>query len=157
MTLKMLTFLLVIGVPTASAAAGSDLTPEQAMVLEAVRTSALEYSQNLPNFICTQVTHRTATVDSSFGTSFNGASSSRGGSGGMGSLRGSGSFDDVIEERLTYFDQFEHYEVVAVNGRKVNGKRAHAICRCHQCRRIWKRPAQPLRSAIACDIFMGED
>ena len=91
-------------------------------MLEAVRASALQYTQNLPNFICTQVTHRTATSDTNFGTSFNGASSSRGGSGGMGSLRGPGSVDDVIEERLTFFNQFERYEVIAVNGRKAIGQ-----------------------------------
>jgi hypothetical protein len=120
--LNILAVLLLLGVQTASAAVGSALTPEQARVLEAVRASALQYSQNLPNFICTQVTLRTATADTKFGTSFNGASSSRGGSGGMGSLPGPGNTNDVIEERLTYFDQFEHYEVVAVNGKKASGK-----------------------------------
>ncbi len=119
--LNSIAVLLLVGVLTGSAAADSELTPEQTKVLEAVRSSALQYTQNLPNFICTQVTQRTATADTNFGTSFGGASSSRGGLSGTGSSGGPGSVNDVIEERLTFFNQFEHYEVIAVNDRKATG------------------------------------
>ena len=99
-----------------------DLTDDQSRVLETVRTYALQYSQNLPNFICTQITRRTVTADVNFGTSFNGASSSRGGTGIPVASRGQGGTNDVIEEQLTYFDEFEHYVVVAVNGKKAGGR-----------------------------------
>src|SRR5579862_5601718 len=81
-----------------------DLNNEQAKVLEIVRASALQYSQKLPNFICMQVTHRTVTADVNFGTSFNGASSTRGGTGNPVASRGQSGGNDVIEEQLTYFD-----------------------------------------------------
>lgn len=119
--LNRIAVYLLVSALTGSAAVDSELPPEQAKVLEAVRASALQYTQNLPNFICTQVTHRTATSDTNFGTSFGGASSSRSGQDGTGSLSGSGSVNDVIEERLTFFNQFEHYDVVAVNDRKTTG------------------------------------
>ena len=91
-------------------------------MLEAVRASSLQYTQNLPNFICTQITHRQATDQINFGMSFGGASSSRSGSGLAGASHGPGVLDDVIEERLTFFDQMEHYEVVTVNGKTAAGR-----------------------------------
>jgi len=99
------------------------LTAEQGRVLERVRTSALAYTQNLPNFICTQITQRETQDQVNFGTSFNGATSSRGPAGLAGATRGPGSLHDVIEERLTFFDQMEHYEVIAVNGKKAAGQK----------------------------------
>jgi hypothetical protein len=100
----------------------SELNDEPARVLEIVRGSALQYSQKLPNFICTQITRRTVTANVNFGTSLNGASSSRGGTGMPVASRGQGGMNDVIEEQLTYFDEFEHYEVVAMNGKKAGGR-----------------------------------
>ena len=117
--LHIFVVLLLVGLPAALGAVDSDLSPEQAKLLEAVRTSALQYTQKLPDFICTQLTHRTTTAETTFGTSFNGASSSRGGTSIQGSA---GITNDVIEERLTFFNQFEHYEVVAVNDRKATGQ-----------------------------------
>ena len=128
--------LLLVGTLKGIPAETSDLNDEQARVLEIVRSSALQYSQNLPNFICTQITHRTVSADVNFGTSFNGASSTLGGTGIPVASRGQGGVNDVIEEQLTYFDEFEHYEVVTVNGKKAGRKRAHGIWRGHQCRRI---------------------
>jgi hypothetical protein len=101
-----------------------ELTPDQSRVLESMRVSALQYTQNLPDFICTQITHREATDQVNFGTSFNGASSSRGESGVATTRRG---VNDLIEERLTFFDQMEHYEVVAVNGKKAAAGQNHML------------------------------
>ena len=119
---KLIAALLLAWTTTGLAAEKPTLTADQTRVLEAARASALQYTQSLPNFICTQITHREATRQVSFGMSFNGASSSRGGSGSVGASRGPGTVDDVIEERLTFFDQMEHYDVVTVNGKKSTGQ-----------------------------------
>ncbi len=92
---------------------GSPLSTEKEAFLQAVRTSALAYTQKLPDFICTQITHRTTT-----GTGF----INRGlGEIASGVTPGAVVASDVIEERLTYFQQRENYVVVAENGRKVSG------------------------------------
>lgn len=84
-----------------TAAEPSQLSAEEAKLLESVRSAALEYSQRLPNFICTQVTHRLVTP-----------------TGGWNALE---SKDD-IEERVSFVDGKEDYEVVKLNGEKVRGK-----------------------------------
>lgn len=107
---------LVPGTPAQNA----KLTPEQSRFLEILRASALQYTQVLPNFICTQTTHRTVTDNSSFAGGLTGVSA--GGRSLIGFPTGLPSTgDDTIEEQLTFFDRSEHYEVVSVNGRKVSG------------------------------------
>lgn len=76
----------------------SPTTEQQQQILEGIRDYALNYTQNLPNFICNQVTHRS--VDST------------------------GTGDkyrevDKIQEILTYFEHHENYKVLAVNGQLV--------------------------------------
>lgn len=94
---------------------------EQSKSLEALRATALQYTRDLPNFICTQITHRTVTDTSNFAGGVTGAVSTSGhGVFGMPlGLRSTGN--DTIEEQLTFFDRSEHYEVIAVNGKKVSG------------------------------------
>ncbi len=115
--------VLVLSGAAAVSAGQSKLTADQVRVLESARAAALAYTVSLPNFICTQITHREAQDQVSFGTSFNGASSSRGGGGLPGASRALGGIQDVIEERLTFFQQMEHYEVIALNGKKVSGQK----------------------------------
>lgn len=110
-------------VVTGVSADNSELTANQARLLESARALALAYTQNLPNFICTQITQRETQDQINFGTSFNGAGSSRGGAGLAGASHAPGGMQDVIEERLTFYDQFEQYEVVAVNGKKASGQK----------------------------------
>ena len=77
----------------------------------------------MPDFICTQITHRRSSTQINYGTSVGGFSSSSK-SGGMGlpaSNPNLGGLDDVIEEKLTFFQQREHYEVVSINGMKETG------------------------------------
>jgi hypothetical protein len=74
---------------------------EQKQILEQIREYATNYTENLPNFICTQVTRRQ--IDSS----------------------GSGQQyrqADKLQEQLTYFDHKESYKVLAVNGEMVQHK-----------------------------------
>jgi hypothetical protein len=89
---------------TANFAMSSELPPDQARILEQVRTSALAYSQRLPDFICTQITHRETSTAADW----------------AGTVR-AGDSASVIEERLTFIGQKENYQVVAVNGRKADG------------------------------------
>ena len=91
-------------------AASSELSDEQVRVLASVREYALQYSNKLPDYICTQITHRTSTrlpwtpeplkempnID---------VTPSR----------------DVVEERLSFVGQRESYEVVAINGKAAVG------------------------------------
>ncbi|HWZ31966.1 MAG TPA: hypothetical protein VNX18_11555 [Bryobacteraceae bacterium] len=73
----------------------------QAKILDGIREYATNYTQNLPNFICTQVTRRQ--VDpSGTGDHFQSV--------------------DKIQEQLTYFDHRENYKVVMVNGQMVQNK-----------------------------------
>ena len=71
---------------------------EQQRVLKAVREYAHNYTRNLPDFICTQVTRRY--VDPS-GLEF-------------------WHKIDTVLTRLTYFEQKENYKVVTINNRPVN-------------------------------------
>jgi hypothetical protein len=88
--------------------------PDQSSVLESVRASALQYIGKLPDFICTQVTHRTS---SRAGFSVTGD--------GIGinhsSVRSPTDVNDVIEERLTYIGNREEYEVLRTNGKPAKG------------------------------------
>jgi len=74
---------------------------ERVKILDAVREYALNYTANLPNFICTQVTRRQ--VDPS----------------GIGEHW---QQSDKLQEQLTYFEHKESYKVMAVNGQMVNNK-----------------------------------
>ena len=74
---------------------------EQARILAAVREYAINYTQNLPNFICTQVTRQQ--VDQS----------------GTGEHWRS---ENKFQEQLTYFDHHEQYKVVMVNNELVNNR-----------------------------------
>lgn len=75
----------------------SPTSVEQAQVLQDAREYAMNYSSRLPDFICTQVTRRF--IDP----------------------RGIESWipQDVITERLSYFEKHEDYKVVLVNSKPV--------------------------------------
>ena len=74
---------------------------EQAKILDAVREYALNYTANLPNFICTQVTRR-QTDPTGIGDHW--------------------QQSDKLQEQLTYFEHKESYKVMAVNGQMVSNK-----------------------------------
>lgn len=88
--------------PDASAqAAGPPPPPQdkQEQILSQVRQYAQTYTQQLPNFICTQVTRRW--VDPAGGVDFHRI--------------------DTIAAKLTYNEGEEHYETVLVDDRPVSG------------------------------------
>jgi hypothetical protein len=76
---------------------------EQKRILAEITENARNYSQNLPNFICLQVTRR------------------YGDNSGLENYR----LIDTIAERLSYFEQKEDYKVVSVNGIPTTGSLKH--------------------------------
>jgi hypothetical protein len=92
------------------------LSADQTKVLESARAAALLYRAQLPDFICTQVTHRN-TASKSLGAMGAGMVSRNAGA----IPTGPDSSSDVIEEQLTYAGREENYEVISVDGRRVKG------------------------------------
>src|ERR1019366_6546963 len=84
--------LLAAGAP----AMAQQLEPEQASLLEQVREAALQYSNSLPEFLCTEVVRRTEDVQ---------------GTGRWHSL-------DTLTVKLSYFGHLEDYNLMAINGRR---------------------------------------
>ena len=70
---------------------------EQKAILDQIKEQALNYTDNLPNYICTQVTRRH--VDPSGTENY--------------------SLADTVQEQLTFFDRKESYKVTMVNNRSV--------------------------------------
>jgi hypothetical protein len=73
---------------------------EQKQILDQVTEQALNYTDNLPNYICTQVTRRH--IDPSGTESY--------------------SLADTVQEQLTFFDKKESYKVTMVDNRAVTNK-----------------------------------
>jgi hypothetical protein len=115
--LKYFTALLALMASCGYAAESPQLSSDQTRVLESARTAALKYSHQLPDFICTQVTHRVITrnMDASAGTGISGRSPIAAMANGMGYR------SDTFEEQLTYVGGKEDYEVLSVNGKTVKG------------------------------------
>lgn len=82
------------------------LSPEQAEVLAAARAYALSYTATLPDFTCTQITHRDSahtntaysSPDTGLAGNFNEAA------------------DDIVE-RVTFIGGHENYEVLSINSK----------------------------------------
>ena len=81
---------------------------EQAAIIDDVREYALNYSDTLPDFICTQVTRRFAAPLP--GTKYGGAAG--------GDPRW--QLEDTLQIRLSFFEKHEHYVVVMMNNAIVN-------------------------------------
>ena len=90
-------FIMLLGtLGTALAQTNSSSTPgaeEQSVVIADARVHALQHESSLPDFVCTQTTHR-----------FESASADN------------WQPIDVIVERLTYFDHREEYKVLTLDG-----------------------------------------
>ncbi len=88
---------------------------EQAAILDDVRQYALGYSQNLPDFICTEVTRRLAAA----------APGTRGG--GPASDSPHWQSLDTLTVRLSYFDQHEDYKLILHNSAPVTNQDLHSV------------------------------
>jgi hypothetical protein len=113
---KTAAVLLYFAAVSAFAAEPQKLSADQKIVLEDARAYALQYAEQLPDFICTQVTHRNAAAKNL--GAFGAGMASRN-PGAMSA--GPESSSDVIEEQLTYVGRKENYEVISIAGRKVKG------------------------------------
>ena len=102
--------LIFLALVRGASAGSTPLTADQAKILEQVRDYAVAYTQGLPNFICTQVTSREVTLPSDVYREQVGAGAQFGPS-------------DQITEKVTFFNQKEGYEVIAIDGKKVAGVR----------------------------------
>lgn len=96
--------------PTAAAKEPPPVAPlpppppeEQRKIIDQAREYALNYSKNLPNFICTQVTRRY--IDPN-GLEF-------------------WALQDTLTARLSYFEQKEDYQLVLVNNRALAGDKPY--------------------------------
>jgi len=76
---------------------------EQAQILSEIRERALDYSKNLPNYICLQQTKRH--VDPTGSQGFR--------------------LVDRVVERLTYYEQKENYKVITINDAPVTNNLPH--------------------------------
>ena len=112
-TFRRASLLLFLAIPIGSlSTACAQPPPDQSSVLESVRQSALLYTGKLPDFICTQITHRTSTA----------AFSAPIGRGLNSSAAGTRwDVDDIVEEKLTYIGNSEQYEVLKINGKPAKG------------------------------------
>src|ERR1035441_9843784 len=114
-TLYRASVLFVLTIPIGSLLpAAAQPPPDHSSALESVRASALQFIGKLPDFICTQITHRKSTR----------AGYARPGTGYASNIAGyGGSMDvnDVIEERLTYIGKREEYDVLRINGKPAKG------------------------------------
>jgi hypothetical protein len=92
--------LLVIG----ASAMAQPLEPEQTTLLESAREAAIRYTESLPDFICTEVIHRTEDP------------------------RGSGRWHpvDTLTIKLSYFGRKEDYRLMLVNGKPTTLDYLHA-------------------------------
>jgi hypothetical protein len=103
---------LPVAAPTAPPLKPRPIAPptseEQAAILDDVREYALNYSDTLPDFICTQVTRRFAAPTP--GTKY----------GGRVGDDPRWQLEDTLQIRLSYFEKREHYVVVLINSAVVN-------------------------------------
>src|SRR5438477_1055287 len=76
---------------------------EQGAIINEVREYALNYSKNLPNFLCTEVTRRKAAPEPG------------GRYGGRAGSEPSYQTMDTLTVRLSYFEQKEDYKLILVN------------------------------------------
>jgi hypothetical protein len=88
---------------------------EQAAILDDVRQYALGYSQNLPDFICTEVTRRLAAPAP--GTRY----------GGPTTDSPHWQSQDTLTVRLSYFDQHEDYKLIMHNSTMVTNQDVRSV------------------------------
>jgi hypothetical protein len=102
---KTAAVLLYFAAVSAVPAESPKLSADQASILEDARAYALQYSEQLPNFICTQVTRREISRNNHFAMMATTESVNH----------------DLIEEQLTFLNGRESYKVLSLNGKAATG------------------------------------
>jgi hypothetical protein len=101
---------------TAACAQSPPDAAEQAKIISALRAYAEDYTTNLPNFICSQITKREVTLAPN---EESGIRESVPGRGRFGLANASErKSTDTFEEQLGYFDHKESYQLLKVDGKK---------------------------------------
>jgi hypothetical protein len=77
-----------------SPAAAQSLEPEQSALLDAARAEAIRYAASLPDFLCTQIVHRSQSL-----------------------ARRTPQSLDTLTIQLSYFNHGEDYKLVAIDGK----------------------------------------
>jgi len=85
------------------------LSAKQTTLLSSVRQHALAYISTLPNFICTQVTQRDSKQSGTALSADDGIANPIYGP------------SDTVVEKLSFFHQKEHYQLISINGRPATG------------------------------------
>jgi hypothetical protein len=107
---------------TQAAEAEPDAVATQKLV-DAMREAALAYTSKLPDFICTQVTHREFQRDRAPSASVR-TSAPHGGGPASGIVDHDWRPVDTIEQQLSYFSHQETYKLVSTNGKRAAGGEA---------------------------------
>jgi hypothetical protein len=109
---------LLAEAPFAVGAEAPPVPATEQRLVGAMREAALAYTSKLPDFICTQMTHREFQRERAPSASMHVS----GGSRGPGIAGPSVDHDwkpvDIVEQQLTYFNHRETYKLVATNGKR---------------------------------------
>ncbi|HYA17453.1 MAG TPA: hypothetical protein VEF06_08305 [Bryobacteraceae bacterium] len=90
---------------------------EQQQIIAAIREAAMAFDRNLPNFICTQTTHRAMRREANLALGVRMGGSRAGGYAAAPATNGEWQSVDSFEQQLSYFDHRENYQLVKRNGR----------------------------------------
>jgi hypothetical protein len=118
--LKPRVLLVLLAMPLLAADAPPE-PAEQAKIIAAMREAALAFDKNLPNFICTQTTHRETRreADMTLGVRIGGGRSGSIAAAPQGA-NGAWEAQDNFEQQLSYFDHQETYVLLKRNGKAVS-------------------------------------
>lgn len=102
------------------AAADEPDLAQQAGIIAAMRENALAFDRNLPNFICSQLTHREMRREPDLALGVRSSGSGRQAGAGVIQSGGTGQWEplDNYEQQLSYFDHREKYLLVKKNGKR---------------------------------------
>jgi hypothetical protein len=119
---QVIRFGVTVAVATTGLLAQAPLdAAEQARVIAGMREASMAFDRNLPNFICTQTTHREIRFEPDLTL---GIRTSGRGQVPMPQSNRTGQWErvDSYEEQLSYFDHRESYSLVKMNGKPVKKK-----------------------------------
>src|SRR5215471_21571241 len=94
-TRAILAIILVASLTWSAAAQDSPLSPEETQIIEKARELALEYTANLPNFICTETIRRSQ----------------------LPSRSQTWKLLDTLAVDVAFSDQGERYKQLTINGK----------------------------------------
>lgn len=93
---------------------------DEAGIVAAMRQAALAFDRNLPDFICSQFTHREVRRETDLAIGVHSSARGRQAGGGVIQSSGTGQWEPVdnYEQQLSYFDHRENYLLIKRNGKR---------------------------------------